>query len=368
MKNGVVFFVLLVSALFVFPAREIDLDKPLAKDADRVLKLSEVFSIDGLDSDDYFLKAPRKPVWSFDGEFLLLADQDQLLRFDKNGVFQGNLYKKGEGPGEWGFTVSLLADGNGFSLLSNSPHKLLTFDRNFNFNDEIKFSAAKHLMRLVRHLPGGGHLFSVKIDFGKIKSGIFYNDHPLQRYDREGQVSESALSFKQKVHNRVVRSEQGVQVAFEFLTPFSFALAPAAGCLLLASQDEYRLELVDLNEEKRVVSLVRPQYSRQRWQPDPQRKRLEDAPKIDYFNDVQAVVARGEEFWVLTSSLDPQKGVQVDVISSSGAYLDRFWLPLPGLDYPRLAESLAVSADRIAWIHQDEDDNPVLKVYSYSLR
>jgi hypothetical protein len=298
----------------------------------------------------------------------LLADQDQLMQFDKKGEFLGNLQKKGEGPGEWGQTLSLLADARGFALLSYNPLKLLLFDRSFAYIEELKFTSMMNIMRLVRHLPEAGHFFSVKIDFGKIKTGIQDSEHLLHRYNKDGRIDETGLAFKQKLYSQVVRNEQQVQVAMAWLTPFTFAAVPTTGRMLLACHDEYRLELVDLNEEKTISSLIRRQFQRQPWRPDPQRKRMADAPKVEYFNAVPAVVSCGEDFWVFTSSLDAKKGVQVDVISGSGAYLDRFWLPLPGLDYPRLTESLAVSAGHIAWVHQDEDENPIVTVYSYALR
>jgi hypothetical protein len=49
----------------------------------------------------------------------------------------------------------------------------------------------------------------------------------------------------------------------------------------------------------------------------------------EHFNDIQKLFAVDGRVWAVTSSLDPDKGVLVDVVSPGGEYLDSFFLPLP---------------------------------------
>ena len=72
--------------------------KPVAKDAGRVLKLTEVWRITD-DSGAFFFKFPRDLRVADDGS-VFLHDVDQFLKFSAEGIFLKNLFRKGQGPGE----------------------------------------------------------------------------------------------------------------------------------------------------------------------------------------------------------------------------------------------------------------------------
>ena len=72
--------------------------KPLRKEAGRIVELQKVMQIDE-EADKFFFKYPRSLKIAPDGTLFAL-DQDQLLRFDGDGRFLRNYFKKGQGPGE----------------------------------------------------------------------------------------------------------------------------------------------------------------------------------------------------------------------------------------------------------------------------
>jgi hypothetical protein len=70
--------------------------KPSAKDAGRVLQLTEVWRISD-ESGEFYFKYPRELKIADDGT-IFLADAEQFLKFSADGKFLGNLYRKGQGP------------------------------------------------------------------------------------------------------------------------------------------------------------------------------------------------------------------------------------------------------------------------------
>ena len=72
-------------------------EKPLNKNAGRMLRLQEVFRITD-ESDDFYFKAPQSLKVDSEGNFLII-DDNQILKFSTDGRFLRNLFKKGQGPG-----------------------------------------------------------------------------------------------------------------------------------------------------------------------------------------------------------------------------------------------------------------------------
>jgi hypothetical protein len=76
-------------------------EKPLSKNASRVIKLQEVFRIKDESGNFYF-----KSIESYgnlkvapDGTFLI-SEENQLLKFSPQGKFVKNLLRTGQGPSE----------------------------------------------------------------------------------------------------------------------------------------------------------------------------------------------------------------------------------------------------------------------------
>ncbi len=341
---------------------ELTIKEPNSKNPDRIITLKKKFQICGDSSEDYFLKSPRSPLWI--GEQLLLPDQEQLLLFSVEGHFVKNLYKKGEGPGEWGQTSTISPTPQGFCILSYQPAKLLFFDKELHFQKEIRFDKTQSMLRLAHAGPEGGSVFASEIDFAKIKTGNSAFKSLLKQFDAKGQITETDLSFDYQVYSYVQRNKNSVMVSMESIQPFIYAQLPGSPLLLLACREEYRLELLDL-QKKTVTKRLLRSVDRQPWRNQEGRNRPEGAPVRNYFNDISAISSDGISFWVFSSEIDKTKGIRVDLIGTQGEYLDRFWLPLPGLDHPGQLERspIAISGKSITWVHQDEDDNPIVSIF-----
>lgn len=348
-------------------ADEIPLGEPTAQGADRTLSLQPLAQIEGGDPSAYFLKSPSHPIWLGGGKLLAFTDQAQLLIFDEKGKFQRNLQKSGEGPGEWQMTYSLSTDQDRLVVFAYMPGKCMFFDTGFNLIREIRYDKPQSMMRPLTATAEKGRFFSVNIDFAKIKTGTSPFVNRLKEFDAEGRVTDRELSFSHRVHSSVVKAKQSVQVMMTFVDPFHYAAIPGKNKALVVCSNDYRLELVDLERQSKKT-LVR-RVKKTPWRKDPEDFRSEDAPKPEFFNDVSAIVTRGDQFWVFGADMDERQSVTVDVIDCEGRHLDRFRLSLPGLDHPRRLERspIALTADKIAWIHLDEDENPLLSIFSYTL-
>jgi hypothetical protein len=356
----------LLSTLLLSGAQDIVLTAPKSQTPDRVISLKPVFTLDGEGAEGFFLKEPSAPLWPRDGENLLFTDQDQVLLFDKNGKLLKNLFKKGEGPGEWGYTMGVSAHEGGLAVMSMMPNKCLLFDKGYQFVREIRFEKPQSMLRLLDAGPEGGHFFSTDIDFARIKTGTSPYLSVLKQFDPAGKVTASPLGFSYKVYTSVIKNKDRIMAQMEMLEPFLYAVIGQR--VLLAHRSDYALDLIDVKTQK-VLKVLTRQVKHQPWRLDKDENRPEGAPAIEYFNDILAVVSHGDTFWVFGSDLDPKKGVHVDVLSAEGEYLDRFWLPLPDCDHPkRFGQSqIALSRNRLAWIHRDEDENQMVSVYELKL-
>lgn len=98
MKKAVLFILASLSLIMELPAQAIieNPDKPLRKDAGRVLKLKEVWRITD-EGGQFYFRYPEDLKISSDGH-IFYADEKELLKFSPDGKFIKNLYKKGQGP------------------------------------------------------------------------------------------------------------------------------------------------------------------------------------------------------------------------------------------------------------------------------
>jgi len=348
----------------------IDLGAPKEKIPDRVIPLKLLYALSGDSAIGYFFKNPSAPLFLSGDQSLLLSDQGQLLHFDQGGKFKKNLQKVGEGPGEWAETNGILASGAGVCVVCDSPNKLLVLDGKLSFNKEIRLDKSLDWLRVFKVAPADGSLMSATIDFAKASSGVKALKVELKHFNPQGQVRNSGLVFSHRIFMNVVHPEKGgLMIQMNMVDPFWYATNLQKKRLLINSLESYRLELVDLQSE-RIIKILKRKMNRQPWRKNEDVKNKSKKPDPDYFMDINALASDGERFWVFTAEIDKQKGVRVDLISSEGEYLDRFWLALPGLDRPDAygPNQIGLSKDRIAWIHQDEEDNPMVSVFAYDLK
>ena len=319
--------VLMVSAAFgqetvTLPA------KPMSPRAGRVLGLREVFRISDTEG-KFFFKSPENIQPAPDGG-ALVVDEDEFLRFDAKGRFVVNLFRPGQGPGELRQIENYLVRGAEVLAFQQNPMKLVLTGLDGKLLREVKPDApvSRLLGRYGDRLLAAANSFPA-IDKVQKSEGEFLDIlWTLELMSEDGRVEATSLTYATKWFAKRLPPRAVIADNITFLL-----CAPLEdGLVAVANEDGYIIRIAD-PAKNADVRTIRRDYRRVKYEPERSPDALGRArylaPPRDYFNDIQKLFAVDGRIWVVTSTLDPGKGVLVDVISPRGEYLDCFFLPLP---------------------------------------
>jgi len=333
--------------------------------AGRVLSLEEVMRIeDG--GGDYYFKSPRKIRIAPDGCIFML-DDEQFLKFSPDGRFIKNLFKKGQGPGEFEGINSYVITEDALVVLQPQPNKfvILTHDggliREFRTEGRIAKLFAVHNGRYVT-----GRYSSPKIDRVTEKPSFMQVEWNLGLVSEEGGVDEPNARFSTRWYAKRLG---GRAVIADHLANFS-AVPYGDDHLIICHTEHYRLKLFDL-AHNRVVREFGRKYHRVKSLRD-KFGQIEVRPgvsklvsPVEYVNDVQQIFSLGEYIWVMTSTIERGKGVLFDVFNFKGEYVDHFYLPIHDTVKPEGLEDLPLvfSGNHLFIAEYDEDGIPAVVKY-----
>jgi len=343
--------------------------KPKAKNAGRVVVPEEVLAISDERTSDYYFKWPHGIKTGPDGSLFLL-DESQVLRFDKNGKFQHNLFKKGQGPGEVNNVSACLPAVKNFIIHSPYPNKLVFFDLAGKYERELPVRSETRSMMTALLFHGGTFYFETR-EFPRVKGDPDYVDSPhsiLAVNEATGEVKTLA-AFSTRAF--VASSPGGGGGMFDITSliavPFKERL------LALNHTSEYLLKIYDPAAGK-VVREFRRAYERVKGAPlteaEKQGGLIIDGkhytrPEQKFENDVKNVLPRGDEIWAATSTKDKVKGILIDVFDGEGIYRDCFWLKLPEAALKSVLSpgSCALDGDFLWVVERSEDKTFAIKKY-----
>jgi hypothetical protein len=365
-KRLILTTVLVITAGIVIPRLGITGLGSEREEGGRILKLYEVQRIEDVQA-DYYLKSPRDIQIAPDGS-LFVVDEDQLLKFDANGQFIKNLYKKGQGPGELEGISDLIISDDALIILQGQPNKIMLLSHDGEF------------IREFRPEPRVSRLCAVH-------DGIFltarYGPPKLDKVGDEAKIIDVSWTL-----GYISDNQTDEELELEFPVRW-FAKRIAGGKALIASHiaefmaepykdkylvichaEEYRLKLFDLHQRQIVKEFGR-EYRRVRFKQDDS-GRVEIRPEVFHFappvkhlNDVQQLFIRGDYIWVMTSTIESGKGVLFDVFNEQGEYVDHFYLPLQQSVIAEALENLPLTfqKDHMYVVEYDEDDLPTIVKY-----
>ena len=305
---------------------------PVAKNAGRVVVLKEVLRIKD-EGEAYYFKYPYNLRVRGDGA-IFVQEQEQLLHFDKDGGFVRNYFKKGQGPGEMVFCGDFIPADKTLVVLSSSPPKILWFDQEGLVVKEFAYRTnIRGGMKLVRQTESEYLLSGSDSPFLNLPKNPSINDwifHLFSLKEREETIKECGTF---PVRAFIIPSSGG---GGGIIPVNSFIAVPAGdGRILVSHTPEYLIKLYDPASNKVILQFRR---SYERVKPDPNAakrggvniggKSYTSAP-VKYTADVANLFVVGDRFWVVTSTVDPAKGVLIDVFDKSGRYLDHFFLKFP---------------------------------------
>jgi hypothetical protein len=343
--------------------------KPKAANAGRVIVPEEVLAISDEGTSDYYFKWPHGIKTGPDGSLFLL-DESQVLRFDKNGKFLQNLFKKGQGPGEVNNVGACLPAVKNFIIHSPYPNKLVFFDLAGKYEREIPIRSETRTMMTALLFHGGAFYFETR-EFPRVKGDPDYVDSPhsiLAVSEATGEVKTlAAFSTRAFVASSPGGGGRMFDITSLIAVPFKERF------LALTHTSEYLLKIYDLAADK-VVREFRRAYERVKGAPlteaEKQGGLIIDGkhytrPEQKFENDVKNILPRGDEIWAVTSTKDKSKGILIDVFDGEGIYRDSFWLKLPeavlkSVIYPGFC---ALDGDFLWVVERSEDETVTIKKY-----
>ena len=368
-KRLILTAVLVMGAGFVFPIFGNTGVRSERKDAGRVLNLVEVQRIEDVQA-DYYLKSPRDIQIAPDGS-LFVVDEDQFLKFDANGQFIKNLYKKGQGPGELEGISDLIITDDALIILQGQPNKVMLmshdgeFIREFRPEPRVSRLCAVHddIFVTARYAPPKLNKVG---DEAKIVDVNW-----ILEYLSDNQTAEE-LDLEFPVRWFAKRIAGGKALIANHIAEF-IAEPYKDKYLVICHAEEYKLRLFDLDQKKIVKDFGR-EYRRVRFKQDdsgrveirPEVFRF--APPVKHLNDVQQLFIREDFIWVMTSTIEPGKGVLFDVFSQQGEYVDHFYLPLQQSVIAEALEDLPLTfqGDYMYIVEYDKVDLPSIVKYRIS--
>jgi hypothetical protein len=329
--------------------------KPANPRAGRVLGLREVLRISDAGG-EFFFKRPRMIQPAPNGG-VLVVDEDEFLRFDAQGKFLVNMFRAGQGPGEFRRITDHLIRGAGILAFQDNPMKCVFLDLGGKFLREVKPEG--RVSRLFG--PCGDRLLAAEESYPDIdkvrkpEGDVLDIVWTLKLMTDEGRVEATSLSYPTKwFGKRLGGAFIADNVTFLHCVPLE------DGLVAVAHEDTYAIKIAD-PARNTAVRTIRRDYRRVKYEPE----KTDDAPggarglpfPLAHFNDIQRLYGVEGRIWAVTSTLDPAKGVLVDVVSPRGEYLDSFYLPLPkGVSLQRLARHpLTVSGRTILTSETLED-------------
>jgi hypothetical protein len=333
--------------------------KPLSKNAGRVIELKEVLKITD-EGGEFYFKGPRISAVGPDGS-IFVQDNQQILRFDKEGKFVRNYLKKGQGPGEMIYAGPLILGEKGLCIQVLNPPKLVWFDD------------AGRLLKEPALRPKGGMsliLFAMMKDvyylygseFLQITGEPQYLDKPywITAWTEGGEEPKSLSAFPVKTY--IISSGTGATGMF---TVGTFLAVPyQSRYLVIVHTSEYLLKVFDV-ESNAVIRSISRKYERIETPPAKSKDKSETvtlvgktypAPRQKYLNDISKVFIQNDAIWAATSTKDPKKGVLIDVFSAAGAYTDSFYLNVS-------TGQFEISGDFCYTVEKNTDETYAIKKY-----
>lgn len=342
---------------------------PRNPNAGRVRSLTPIVTITD-EGGSYYFKRPSLVQLGPDGS-IYVADQEQLLRFDAQGRFVRNYFRKGQGPGELQ-NVSGFAVVDGTLVVHNMfPSKIVRFDLDGKLLSDVPAIVTGGSLRM--RGADGGNCFLIKMgmpDLGQIKGaeGILDQPNPVITIGVDGSPAKTLGSFPTRTFVRKAAGGGGVMI------PLGKIYTALSGKYLAVSHtDEYAVKILDLQSGVLVRTITR-EYVRVTASPEDQlgstggamiRGETFKVPVPKFAPDIVNLFAHGNEIWAVTSTKAAGKGVLIDVFNWEGAYLDCFYLPLPAPPDNNVEQPApqVIQGDFLAAIERNADETYVVRKY-----
>lgn len=305
-------------------------EKPINANAGRIVALEKVFVISDTGS-GYYFEAPRLPKVAPDRTIFVL-DREQLLRFDPSGKFLHNYFKKGQGPGELEYVTNYFLTEDHIVIHNGRPNKIVYLDYEGELVKEFRIEQAGSFMTLEAYAEGRFYFQKSGIPLVKGEPKIVDVPKDIVMVSSDGKDMRELQSFPTKSFVAARGGARGSLGINRLIT------AQYNKKLLFVSHiPDYQVKLFDL-EDNNVRRIFNRNYKKVNTPDEIKNSQksyviLNDqkftAPEQKYLNDIFHLLVVKDRLWVMTSTLDKEKGWLVDVYDALGRYVDSFYLKFP---------------------------------------
>ncbi len=332
----------------------------------------------------FIFKYPKNIILLDDGSFMVI-DDSQLLKFGKDGKFLKIIVRRGEGPAEATYLNQIFKRKNDMVINTGFMSKLIFFD--FDGKLEKEFRVPK--MTSAKGLSTADSTFTIFGYNNKNALLVITSSSPFEMKNDE-KKQERKYSVMELLENKEWK-KLSLEIPIE-----AFAFDTSIGKIKLAalqiksaSDDKYiyfcntaRYEIKQYNiQEDKIEALWRRRYISVKI-PEKDREKYEfgstfyggkkgktfqfKPPLREYFPDIQRIFTVDDHLWIITSTVDKNKGVLVDVFDKKGNYLDNFYILLPyNVNASALySDEIWIDSSTIILREIDEDSNYEIVKYA----
>jgi len=331
-------------------------EKPLNKNAGRVIQLKEILKIKDEGKGFYF----REP-WGIDVDSdgsIFAKEKEKIYKFDSNGKFERNIVRQGQGPGEITTEIEdIIVQDNEIIFSCATMNKVIKMDSDGNFIKELM--PKKRASKLIACYKNKYFIVdSIPKSFEK-KEGYRDIDRNLFVLDEGGNATPTQYSFPIIHYRHFWTSRKGRgQFSTQHVTKLQTSKT-SQKYIYISHTQEYLIKQFDL-EKLQISRIFRRAYARVKFESDEFRP-------FKYYNDIHRLLIYKGNVWALTSTLNREKGILVDVFNDAGKYIDNFYLPLlnskTGDCFYQLYFPMVIEGDFLYAIEHDEDWNFYIAKY-----
>ncbi len=373
MKKFFFLYVLLFFSILSFPQEIVKnglLPQHPNSDMGRVVNLKQVFSIKD-NGEEYFFRSPFGLKVAPDGGVFIM-DNKEFLQFDSKGNFIRNYFHYGLGPSEMTFPSGYQIYKDEIIFFNMSPNKLIWFDKNGNFKKEKRISFNQDL----EFLFSNGEIFIFKSQAPPIiKSDLSIIDtqEKFLSISSEGDVVKDRLyEYTSKVF--VGRFSENNYSKIN-ASPFLYC-ENDLNSIYFSNSQTYEINRFDVVTGKITMKIIR-NYKRVKTSKEDEKffikggiffnGKMHRPPIQEYIDDILGLFKVKSNLWVVTSTVNPEKGIQIDVINEKGKFVDFFYLKLPEhiSPYYLIKNEYVIQDGLFILIERDKDYN--FSIVSYRI-
>jgi len=310
-----------------------NLEMPQSQNAGRIVSLKEIMRIDDK-HDGYFFQYPNNLKAAADGG-LFVKDKNQFLKFDKNGLFLGNFFRHGQGPGELQFLENYIFHEGHIVIFDRPLSKIMCLTQDGKLKSELKLRIPGIDSFLTKY---DGYFYFLKSTPPETKGvpEIVELDENLIAVKPDGETMQQVMAFPRPYMIMKAGNNSFIDPRAKLLKCFR-----DEDTVFISHTPEYMIKLFSLKEKKvlfqfkREYERVKPTKESKKYAPGGNYGKISiggawfDPPVANYHLDIQMMFLVKNRLWIVTSTVEEKKGILVDVFDMGGKYVDNFYLSYP---------------------------------------